>query len=878
MKVDDLDVVAAADRGLLEEWAVGLDALLGELIGCGSSWREPRVRALAYVKALLSQVETRNGWTVAEAAGEKTPAGMQRLLNDAVWDEAGVREDLRSYVVTHLGADDGVLVFDETGDIKQGNHTVGVARQYTGVTGQVENCQVSVHAGYVSSRGQALIDTELYLPDAYAHDSERCAEAGVPAERAGVVITKGDLAAVMFGRAVAAGMPFSYVAGDEVYGRSTNLRSAIETTGGCGYVLEVGCDLRVCYVPGDKLRVDALPAEVPRWAGNTAAKAMARKGCATTPCRTPLDSRDCPPGWRRSLLIRRDPDDTAAAEHSSRKNSKNNKAGKNGKSGADGKGDGIPSDAGGEQYAYFLCYHRLTTLVFRRFCGSCPSGGPGCEDGLGFLRGGLLRAWAAKSRGDDDPAELDGHVVVGRFGLRGVPAGPSPVPDDVTGAVTVQGVPDGDHAKTDQPERHGPLHGATCPIAGFAHPDDLAGVGEGLLDSPARCVAGHQVFGRGFEIGGHQRKPVTAIVTVASPRFVIAHQDHAHGLAAKRSVPETDHLGDPHDVGASVPADPCLAPPARQRGAGGKVGGCAQPGPSGAGPPGPSRARWWQLVQHRGDLQPTGPRDPVLEVAEAFSHVGGVPDHVHDPVGVAGGDQLGQLARVGDLPGVPGSPQPGQHRQTHRAGQKRQLHHDAGHHPAVAETDGFRALRRPVVMPRHPEYFLAGPLEQRVVDRDRERRIRWEQSGHDQIGQGQSERITRPAGVGEQSVGAAVMPHLLQPGTGEHSTHRSTAGLRDQTDNQPDERMECRGGKARAELGQQTGQRARCGGAGKHRRITLTRTVKERSMLSSSPSKIHEPLVIGVSPRPTDQRQPQETAKHEGPCGCQELCAPHATC
>ena len=109
--------------------------LLGELIGPRFFRREPRVRALAYVKALLSQVETRNGWTVAEAAGEKTPTGMQRLLNDAVWDEAGVREDLRSYVVTHLGANDGVLVFDETGDIKQGNHTVGVARQYTGVTG-----------------------------------------------------------------------------------------------------------------------------------------------------------------------------------------------------------------------------------------------------------------------------------------------------------------------------------------------------------------------------------------------------------------------------------------------------------------------------------------------------------------------------------------------------------------------------------------------------------------------------------------------------------------------------------------------------------------------------------------------------------------------
>src|SRR3954454_5296766 len=115
------------------------------------------------------------------------------------------------------------------------------------------------------------------------------------------------------------------------------------------------------------------------------------------------------------------------------------------------------------------------------------------------------------------------------------------------------------------------------------------------------------------------------------------------------------------------------------------------------------------------------------------------------------------------------------------------------------------------------------------------------------------------------------MPHLIQPGAGEHSAHRSAAGLRDQTDNQPDEGLEGGCGEARAELGKQTGQRAWCGGAGRHRRITLTGTVKERSMLSSSPSKIHEPRVTGVSPRPTDQRERQKTAKHEGPCGVPEL-------
>jgi SRSO17 transposase len=294
---------------------------------------------------------------------------MQRLLNDAVWDEAGVREDLRRYVVTHLGAPDGVLVFDETGDIKQGHHTVGVARQYTGVTGQVENCQVSVHAGYVSSRGQALIDTELYLPQAYAHDAARCAQAGVPADRAGVVITKGDLAAAMFARAVAAGMPVSYVAGDEVYGRSTHLRAAIEDTGAHGYVLEVGCDFRVCRLPGDKRRVDALPVEVPRWGWEHRSQGHGSKGLRSHAWAwIALDSGDCAPGWRRSLLIRRDPDDTTAAEHSSRTNNKNNKTGKNGDGGADGKGgaDGAGdriTGAAGEQYAYFLCYHRLGTTL-----------------------------------------------------------------------------------------------------------------------------------------------------------------------------------------------------------------------------------------------------------------------------------------------------------------------------------------------------------------------------------------------------------------------------------------------------------------------------------------------------------------------------------
>lgn len=317
---DGLDELVAADAALLGEWAAELDAL-GELIGPRFFRPEPRTRALAYVKALLSDVATRNGWTLAQAAGEHSPEGMQRLLNRAVWDEAGVREDLRAYVACHLGAGDGVLVFDETGDIKQGTHTVGVGRQYTGVTGQVENCQVSVHAAYVSSRGQALVDTELYLPKSFALDTARCVQAGVPPERTGVVVTKGDLATVMFHRAVAAQMPFGYVAGDEVYGRSANLRRAVEEAG-YGYAMEVGCDFCVAPRPGEKIRVDAAKDRIPRRSWELRSQGLGAKGLRYhTWAWLALDSSNCPEGWRRSLLVRRDRDCD-------------------------------------DQHAYFLCYHR----------------------------------------------------------------------------------------------------------------------------------------------------------------------------------------------------------------------------------------------------------------------------------------------------------------------------------------------------------------------------------------------------------------------------------------------------------------------------------------------------------------------------------------
>src|SRR5262245_2809009 len=126
---------------------------------------EPRRRAVAYVRGLCSRVERKNGWQLAEQVGDATPNGMQRLLNRHRWDIDGVRDDVRDYVVEHLGQEGGVLVPDESGFIKKGRKSVGVQRQYSGTAGRVENCQIAVFMAYASPQGRALIDRELYLPE-----------------------------------------------------------------------------------------------------------------------------------------------------------------------------------------------------------------------------------------------------------------------------------------------------------------------------------------------------------------------------------------------------------------------------------------------------------------------------------------------------------------------------------------------------------------------------------------------------------------------------------------------------------------------------------------------------------------------------------------
>jgi SRSO17 transposase len=246
----------------VEDWAAGLEKVL-ERIGGRFARSEPRARAGVYLRGLLSAAERKNGWTLAEQAGDRTPDAMQRLLNHADWDADAVRDDLRNYVIEHLGDDRAVLVVDETGFLKKGTKSAGVARQYSGTAGRIENCQVGVFLAYAAPAGRTFIDRELYVPRAWLEDRNRCAEAGI--DPAVEFRTKPELALAMLTRALDAGVPAGWVAADEVYGQSYRLRAALEARG-MPYVLAVPVNQYVVATGAAGLtqcRVDAVSAAVP---------------------------------------------------------------------------------------------------------------------------------------------------------------------------------------------------------------------------------------------------------------------------------------------------------------------------------------------------------------------------------------------------------------------------------------------------------------------------------------------------------------------------------------------------------------------------------------------------------------------------------------
>jgi SRSO17 transposase len=210
-------------------WSEALEELHRPIAGRFAR-SEARERVKRYLVGLLGRVERKNGWQLAEAIGETDPQGVQRLLNSAKWDADAVRDDLREYVVEHLGEEEsGVLVADETGFLKKGKKSVGVARQYTGTAGDTVDCQVGVFVAYASNKGAAFIDRALYLPEEWANDPKRRAEAGVPQEVA--FANKIELAKRMLERAFEAGVPARWVAADAFYGRSHEFRAWLEERG-----------------------------------------------------------------------------------------------------------------------------------------------------------------------------------------------------------------------------------------------------------------------------------------------------------------------------------------------------------------------------------------------------------------------------------------------------------------------------------------------------------------------------------------------------------------------------------------------------------------------------------------------------------------------
>jgi SRSO17 transposase len=191
--------------------------------------KEPRAQAAKYLRGLLASLPRKNGWQVAEAVGDRIPDATQRLLYQAQWSADAARDHLLPFTIEVFGDEDGIGVVDETGFVKQGKRSVGVKRQYSGTAGKIENCQIGTFLSYATAKGHVFLDRRLYLPAEWCSDAERRAQAKVPADV--VFQTKPEQALVMLAQAWQAGVPMRWVAGDEIYGESTELRDGIAARG-----------------------------------------------------------------------------------------------------------------------------------------------------------------------------------------------------------------------------------------------------------------------------------------------------------------------------------------------------------------------------------------------------------------------------------------------------------------------------------------------------------------------------------------------------------------------------------------------------------------------------------------------------------------------
>jgi SRSO17 transposase len=299
--------------------------------------KEARTQARKYLRGLLSPVERKNGWQLAEAMGDKVPDPTQRLLYRTLWSADRARNLLQKYIIEVFADEDGIGVVDETGFIKKGQRSVGVKRQYSGTAGKVENCQMGTFLSYATGKGHVFLDRRLYLPEDWCNDPERRTQAKVPEEV--VFQTKPEQALSMLQDAWQRGVPMRWVAGDEVYGESTELRDGIAASGRW-YVLGVRTVMPVWRErptlsepepqergrPRTRVRLagDAVPATTvkemvahwpaSRWQRLTVMEGEKGRITYDWACQRVVESRDKLPGPDAWLLVRRslsDPTDIA---------------------------------------------------------------------------------------------------------------------------------------------------------------------------------------------------------------------------------------------------------------------------------------------------------------------------------------------------------------------------------------------------------------------------------------------------------------------------------------------------------------------------------------------------------------------------------------
>jgi SRSO17 transposase len=260
VKTTEIAAVAAAHSVDPDRWWTEFSAVIDRIAPRFARY-EPLRHAAELMLGMVSGLDRKNCWTIAEHRGDTSPDGLQHLLSRAKWDAEAVRDDLRDYVIDAFGDPDAILILDETGDVKKGMHSVGVQRQYTGTAGRIENAQVAVYLTYAAPRGHALIDRALYVPRCWAEDPDRCDGAGIPSDKR-CFATKPALARGLLARAFTAKVPAAWVAADEVYGADPALRAAIRSHG-LGYVLAISANRRM-PTPAGPIRVDAIPALLPK--------------------------------------------------------------------------------------------------------------------------------------------------------------------------------------------------------------------------------------------------------------------------------------------------------------------------------------------------------------------------------------------------------------------------------------------------------------------------------------------------------------------------------------------------------------------------------------------------------------------------------------